>query len=151
MNVRFITKDKEQLPKLGSEYAAGYDLKSNEDYELNKDSIVVVSTGVYMDMPKNMYAQVCSRSGLAAKFGIYVVNAPGIIDADYKGEIKVILTKISNGFFNIKKGDRIAQLIFANNINSQLNSNYEVVTQYYIDQYKNSSVRGAGSLGSTGN
>lgn len=105
------------VPTRATSGAAGFDLYALDDYELSDGQVIVVSTGVSVDIPEGHYAMVCSRSGLAAKYGVFVLNAPGIIDSDYKLEIKVILSKVPNGKnltkFNINQGDRIAQLVFA--------------------------------------
>jgi dUTP pyrophosphatase len=79
---------------------------------LDKDEIVSISTGVYLDIPEDVVAMVCPRSGLAVKHGVTVLNAPGIIDSDYKDEVKVILTKVTPYEVMFKEGERIAQLVF---------------------------------------
>ena len=105
------------VPTRATSGSAGFDLYALNDAVVEDGDVTVVSTGVSVDIPDGHYALVCSRSGLAAKNGIFVLNAPGIIDSDYKQEIKVILAKFPNskdfGHFVIKKGDRIAQLVFA--------------------------------------
>jgi dUTP pyrophosphatase len=106
-----------RVPTRATSGAAGFDLYALDDYELSDGQVIVVSTGVSVDIPSGHYAMVCSRSGIAAKYGVFVLNAPGIIDSDYKLEIKVILSKVPSGKnsvkFNINAGDRIAQLVFA--------------------------------------
>jgi len=106
-----------RVPTRATSGAAGFDLYALDDYELSDGQVIVVSTGVSVDIPSGHYAMVCSRSGIAAKYGVFVLNAPGIIDSDYNLEIKVILSKVPNGKnsvkFNINAGDRIAQLVFA--------------------------------------
>lgn len=105
------------VPTRATSGSAGFDLYALEDAQVEDGDVAVISTGVSVDIPDGHYALVCSRSGLAAKYGVFVLNAPGIIDSDYKQEIKVILAKFPNskdrGFFQINKGDRIAQLVFA--------------------------------------
>ena len=105
------------VPTRATAGSAGFDLYALEDAYVEDGDVSVVSTGVSVDIPDGHYALVCSRSGLAAKYGVFVLNAPGIIDSDYKQEIKVILAKFPNsrdaGRFQINKGDRIAQLVFA--------------------------------------
>jgi dUTP pyrophosphatase len=104
------------VPTRATAGSAGFDLYALNDAFVEDGDVAVVSTGVSVDIPEGHYALVCSRSGLAAKYGVFVLNAPGIIDADYRQEIKVILAKfpnsMDNGRFQINKGDRIAQLLF---------------------------------------
>jgi dUTP pyrophosphatase len=95
-----------------------------------------------MRMPEDMCAMVCSRSGLAAKKGIFVSNSPGILDADYRGEIKVILHNLSHSPFSVKPGDRVAQMVFHKVERTNLN----IVDTFYTDDTD----RGTGGLGSTG-
>ena len=92
--------------------SAGYDLRCLHPFALDKNEIVSISTGVYLDIPKDVVAMVCPRSGLAVKHGVTVLNAPGIIDSDYKDEVKVILTKVTPYEVMFKEGERIAQLVF---------------------------------------
>lgn len=99
-------------PKYQTPDSAGVDLQSTEDVVIKPGERALVSTGLYLEMPSGFMAQVCPRSGLAIKNGITVLNAPGIIDADYRGEVKVILINLGQSEFSIKNGDRIAQLIF---------------------------------------
>lgn len=108
-------------------FSAGIDLPASAFAVVTFGNVTIVDTGVLVNMPGNFYAMVCSRSGLAAKHGVMVVNAPGIIDADYKDTIKVILTKVvdDNEPFMIAKGDRIAQLVFAPLVNPNNGSNIE--------------------------
>jgi dUTP pyrophosphatase len=105
------------VPTRATAGSAGFDLYALTDAFVEDGDVAVVSTGVSVDIPDGHYALVCSRSGLAAKYGVFVLNAPGIIDSDYRQEIKVILAKFPNstdaGCFKINKGDRIAQLVFA--------------------------------------
>ena len=123
------------------------DLRANGDYILkgmNKISsmidTVTVDTGIYISLPKGYEAQIRSRSGLAAKNQIIVLNSPGTIDADYRGEIKIILSNLSFKTFKINKGDRIAQMIIAS---------YERINWKDVDSLDKTK-RGSGGLGSTG-
>ena len=93
--------------------AAGADLCSAMDVIIPPGEWCLVGTGLYLEIPPSFYGQVCPRSGLAAKHGVTVLNAPGIIDSDYRGEVKVILINHGKSEYSITKGDRIAQLIFA--------------------------------------
>lgn len=91
---------------------AGYDLKAETGYIVEQGEIVVHSTGVYGNVPPGHVGLVCSRSGLATREGVVVVNAPGIIDAGYTGEIKVGLTKLTPGEYHVGDGERIAQIVY---------------------------------------
>lgn len=101
------------IPQYQSSKAAGLDLHSIEAATLQPGKYVLVATGLSIDLPENTEGQVRSRSGLAAKHGVQVLNSPGTIDEDYKGEIKVILYNASDSVFTVQKGDRIAQLVIA--------------------------------------
>ncbi len=110
--VKTLTDDDSQIPAYQTPGSAACDLKSTDDVVIPPGSRFVVGTGIKLEIPSGFGAMVCSRSGLAAKNGIQVLNAPGIIDTDYRGEIKVILHNSGQSEFIIKKGDRIAQLLF---------------------------------------
>ena len=99
------------IPQYQSSKAAGLDLHSIEAATLQPGKYVLVATGLSIDLPENTEGQVRSRSGLAAKHGVFVLNSPGTIDEDYKGEIKVILYNAGDSNFTVKQGDRIAQLV----------------------------------------
>lgn len=101
------------LPKYQTPQASGLDLYSAEDKIIKKKSFDIVRTGIAIEIPKGYEAQVRPRSGLAKDYGIGILNSPGTIDADYRGEIMVILFNLSNKDFQIKKGERIAQLVFS--------------------------------------
>ncbi|MGB9741694.1 MAG: dUTP diphosphatase [candidate division WOR-3 bacterium] len=101
------------LPYQATPAAAGYDLTAAEDTIIKSHSFGIVSTGIALELPPGVEAQVRPRSGLAFHHGIGVLNSPGTIDPDYRGEIKVILFNASNQDFSIKAGDRIAQLVFS--------------------------------------
>lgn len=130
------------VPTYQTNNAAGADIKS----QIDKDIIVrplqrvVVPTGIYLEIPDGYEAQIRPRSGLAAKFGITVLNSPGTIDSDYRGEIRVILINLSDEDFIIKDGDRIAQMVVA-----------PVIRGNFIKEFKlQDSDRGQGGFGSTG-
>lgn len=108
----FIVSETALQPTLATEHSAGFDLHSLFDYEIQIGETHVLETGVALNMPYGYYAMVCSRSGMAAKNHTFVLNAPGIIDADYEDTIKVILHNVGHRPFLCKKGDRIAQLVF---------------------------------------
>jgi dUTP pyrophosphatase len=127
-------------PEYQTQNSAGVDLQTTEDVTLPAGKWVLLPTGLSMAIPPNFMGMVCPRSGLAAKYGITVLNAPGIVDSDFRGEIKVILINHSNEDYSFKKGDRIAQLIFVPALHSHLNE---------VDELS-STDRGAGGFGSTG-
>lgn len=120
--------------------SAGCDLVSTEDLILPPGGRALVGTGLFMEMPQGFVGMVCPRSGLALKHGITVLNAPGIIDSDYRGEVKVILTNLSNEEYSVKKGDRIAQLLFSPILQAHFKATSEL----------SSTDRGSGGFGSTG-
>jgi dUTP pyrophosphatase len=101
------------LPAYETMLSAGMDLRSNQYAHLQPGERCIVKTGLFIELPEGYEAQVRPRSGLAAKYGITVLNSPGTIDADYRGEIGVILVNLSKQLFPVKPGDRIAQLVVA--------------------------------------
>ncbi|MBT7010692.1 MAG: dUTP diphosphatase [Flavobacteriaceae bacterium] len=113
MVVRIINKSSNLLPSYETLLSAGMDIRAFLDQPLIIKPLerALIKTGLYIELPKSYEAQVRSRSGLALKKGITVLNSPGTIDADYRGEIGVILINLSNEKFNISTGDRIAQLV----------------------------------------
>ncbi len=142
MNVQIINKSKHQTPNYETEGSAGMDLRANieEAITLKPLERTIVKTGLFIALPVGFEAQVRPRSGLAAKKGITVLNSPGTVDADYRGEIGVILVNLSNDDFVINDGERIAQLIIA----KHERVNWQEVTVL------NETERGAGGFGSTG-
>ncbi|MGJ5642964.1 dUTP diphosphatase [Formosa sp. S-31] len=142
MTVKIINKSAHALPHYETIASAGMDLRANisEDITLKPLERTIVKTGLFIELPVGSEAQVRPRSGLAAKYGITVLNAPGTIDADYRGEIGVILVNLSNENFTITNGERVAQLIFAKHEQAQFE---EVETLSETD-------RGEGGFGSTG-
>jgi dUTP pyrophosphatase len=115
MTVQIINKSKHQTPSYETLLSAGMDLRANisESITLKPLERVIVKTGLFIALPAGLEAQVRPRSGLAAKKGITVLNSPGTVDADYRGEIGVILVNLSNEEFLVKDGERIAQLVIA--------------------------------------
>ena len=142
MKVQLINKSKHQTPAYETEGAAGMDLRANIDEAVVLKPLerAIIKTGLYIALPNGYEAQVRPRSGLAAKKGITVLNAPGTIDADYRGEIGVILVNLSNENFTVNDGKRIAQLVIAK---------HERV-QWEETDFLNETTRGAGGFGSTG-
>jgi dUTP pyrophosphatase len=115
MKVEIINKSKHDLPRYATSQSAGLDLRANLDEPLVLAPLqrVLVPTGLFIALPAGFEAQVRPRSGLAAKHGITVLNSPGTIDADYRGEIRVILVNLSQEPFAVEDGERIAQLVIA--------------------------------------
>ncbi|MDD4527465.1 MAG: dUTP diphosphatase [Candidatus Margulisbacteria bacterium] len=128
------------LPKYQTEHASGFDLVSAEDKVLKAGQRALVATGLKMEIPIGYEGQVRPRSGLAYKYGIIIPNSPGTIDADYRGEVKVIIWNSGTEDFIIKKGDRIAQFVLA----PVVQADFDVVVS--VDE----TVRGEGGFGSTG-
>jgi dUTP pyrophosphatase len=142
MNVQIINKSKHATPNYETEGAAGMDLRANIEKEITLKPLerAIVKTGLFIALPVGFEAQVRPRSGLAAKKGITVLNSPGTVDADYRGEIGVILVNLSNDDFIINDGERIAQLIIAK---------HERATWMEVSVL-DETARGAGGFGSTG-
>ena len=142
MNVQILNKSKHATPNYETEGAAGMDLRANikETITLKPLERAIVKTGLFISLPIGYEAQVRPRSGLAAKKGITVKNSPGTVDADYRGEIGVILVNLSNEEFIINDGERIAQLIIAK---------HERVNWQEVDVLRKTE-RGSGGFGSTG-
>lgn len=142
MNVQIINKSKHQIPAYETEQSAGMDLRANitESITLKPLERAIVKTGLFIALPAGFEAQVRPRSGLAAKKGITVLNSPGTVDADYRGEIGVILVNLSNEDFVVQDGERVAQLVIAKHERVIWN---EVTV---LDETE----RGAGGFGSTG-
>ncbi|WP_439695909.1 dUTP diphosphatase [Mucilaginibacter sp. AW1-7] len=115
MNIRIINKSSNSLPAYETAHAAGMDLRANleQSIRLNPMERKLVPTGLYIELPVGFEAQIRPRSGLAFKHGISIVNSPGTIDADYRGEIKVLLINLGAESFEINHGDRIAQMVVA--------------------------------------
>ena len=121
MEVKIINKSKHELPAYETIASAGMDLRANinESITLQPLERAVIKTGLFIELPIGYEAQVRPRSGLAAKKGITVLNTPGTIDADYRGEVGVILVNLSNEAFTLSDGERIAQLIIAKHERAQ--------------------------------
>jgi dUTP pyrophosphatase len=142
MTIKIINKSQHELPNYETLASAGMDLRANisEAITLQPLERAIVKTGLFLELPIGFEAQVRPRSGLAAKNGVTVLNAPGTIDADYRGEIGVILVNLSNTAFTIENGERIAQMIIAKHERAEWN----LVTQL------SETARGEGGFGSTG-
>jgi dUTP pyrophosphatase len=142
MKIQLINKSQHEAPSYATELSAGMDLRANIEQSITLQPLerALVPTGLYIALPEGFEAQVRPRSGLAYKKGITVLNAPGTIDADYRGEIGVILVNLSNEAFVVENGERIAQLVVAK---------YEKVSFELVNELKETH-RGAGGFGSTG-
>lgn len=142
MNVQVINKSKHALPAYATELSAGMDIRANlnEPITLAPLQRCLVPTGLYISLPKGFEAQVRPRSGLAIKKGVTVLNSPGTIDADYRGEICVILVNLSADPFVIEDGERIAQMVIAR---------HEQVAWEQVETLDDTE-RGAGGFGHTG-
>lgn len=142
MKVKIVNKSAYPTPAYATDSSAGMDLKADitEPVVLGPLERAMIPTGLFMALPEGTEAQVRPRSGLAAKFGISVLNAPGTIDADYRGEVKVILVNLSNESFTVNPGERIAQMVVAR---------YEKVEWDEVEVLDDTE-RGAGGFGSTG-
>ena len=142
MKIKIINKSDHPLPNYETLESAGMDLRSNikTNITLKPYQRSIVPTGIFIALPKGYEAQVRPRSGLAAKYGITVLNSPGTIDADYRGEIGVILVNFSENDFIIKNGDRIAQIVIAK---------HERAIWEECNDLSNTA-RGGGGFGSTG-
>ena len=143
MNVKLINNSGHPDPTYETERSAGMDLRAvvtGEPIVLAPLQRTIVKTGLFIELPVGHEAQVRPRSGLAAKFGITVLNAPGTIDADYRGEIGVILVNLSQEPFTIEHGDRVAQLVIAKHERAD----------WTITDELSETDRGAGGFGSTG-
>ena len=115
ISINIINKSDHPTPSYETSSSAGMDLRANIENPINLKPLerAIIKTGLFIALPQGFEAQVRPRSGLAAKHGISVLNAPGTIDADYRGEIGVILVNLSNESFNINNGDRVAQMVIA--------------------------------------
>ena len=143
MIVKVVNKSGNQLPAYETKNSAGMDLRANlpeGGITLNPMQRAMVPTGLFMEIPEGYEGQVRPRSGLAAKHGITVLNTPGTIDADYRGEVKVILINLSDVPFALNHGDRIAQIVFARCEQAQLTETDTI----------SDTERGAGGFGHSG-
>lgn len=142
MQVKIINQSHHALPAYETTSSAGMDLRANLDASVSVKPMqrILIPTGLFIELPVGYEAQVRPRSGLAFKFGVTVLNSPGTIDADYRGEIKVILINLSDTDFEIKDGERIAQMVVAKHERVEWSQANELLT----------TERGAGGFGSTG-
>ncbi len=143
MNVRIVNTSKHPLPEYATSLSAGVDLRAElaSPVTLKPLERALIPTGIFIELPEGYEAQIRPRSGLAAKSGITVLNSPGTIDADYRGEIKVILVNLSSQEFIVNDGERIAQMVLARHEQAE----WELTTSL------NETARGVGGFGHTGN
>lgn len=142
MQVRIINRSENQLPAYETEASAGMDLRANLEHSIILKPLerLLIPTGLSIELPRGYEAQIRPRSGLALKHGITILNSPGTIDADYRGEVMILLINISNQEFQVNHGDRIAQMIIASHENVQWDE-VEILTE---------TLRGTGGYGHTG-
>ncbi len=142
MNVKVVNQSKHELPQYATELSAGLDLRANIDtpIELKPLERLLIPTGLFLELHKGYEAQIRPRSGLAFKNGVTVLNSPGTIDADYRGEIKVLLVNLSANAFIINDGERVAQMVIAK---------HEQITWEPVNTLNNTE-RGVGGFGHTG-
>jgi len=143
MKIKIVNSSRHPLPEYATPFAAGLDLRANieQPVVLKPLERALIPTGIYIELPKGYEAQIRPRSGLAIKHGIGIVNAPGTIDADYRGEIRVILVNLSNEAFIVNDGERICQMVVAQHV---------AVEWEQVDSLEQTE-RGAGGFGHTGN
>lgn len=142
MQVKIVNKSNHALPEYATPFSAGVDLRANIDEPITLKPLqrALVPTGIYIQLPEGYEAQIRPRSGLAVKHGISIVNSPGTIDADYRGEIRVILVNLSSEDFVINNGERVCQMVIAR---------HEHVVWQPVEELDDSE-RGAGGFGHTG-
>jgi len=142
MNIKIINKSGHTLPAYETAHAAGMDMRAFTESEIVIKPLqrILIPTGLYIELPVGYEAQIRPRSGLAYKHGISIVNSPGTIDADYRGEIKVLLVNLSDTDFVVNNGDRIAQMVIAK---------HETISWESVEELSDTA-RGAGGYGHTG-
>ncbi|HOI88533.1 MAG TPA: dUTP diphosphatase [Lentimicrobium sp.] len=142
MQIRIVNKSPHTLPAYETIHSAGMDLRANPEAPVVIASLerALIPTGLFIELPEGYEAQIRPRSGLAARSGITILNAPGTIDADYRGEIKVILVNLSKETFTVNPGERIAQMII---------SRHEKAEWVEVESL-NETARGTGGFGHTG-
>lgn len=142
LDVKIINRSRHQLPSYATEGSAGMDVRANLDEPVTLLPLqrALIPTGIFLSIPAGYECQVRPRSGLSAKHGVTVANAPGTVDSDYRGEVKVILVNLSDTPFVINDGERVAQLVFAR---------HERVSWYSVESLDDTE-RGEGGFGHTG-
>jgi dUTP pyrophosphatase len=142
MNINIINRSEHPLPAYQTEHSAGVDLYANLEKPIRFEPLErhLIGTGIFIELPVGYEAQIRPRSGMAYKHGLSVLNTPGTIDADYRGEIKVLLVNISNEVFTVNNGDRIAQMVIASHERATFNPVLKL----------SDTKRGSGGYGHTG-
>ena len=142
ITVKVVNQSKHPLPEYATDHSAGMDLRANLDTPIVLKPLerALIPTGLFIELPQGHEAQIRPRSGLAFKNGLTVLNSPGTIDADYRGEVKVLLVNLSNNEFTVNDGERIAQMVIAR---------HETIEWYAVLQLEETK-RGAGGFGHTG-
>jgi len=142
MQIQIVNKSRHSLPAYATEHSAGMDIRAHLDaaVELKPGQRAIIPTGLYLAIPHGHEVQIRPRSGLAAKHGVTVLNAPGTIDADYRGEVGVILINLSKETFVVADGERIAQMVLAPYVR----------TRWAPQEKLENTERGTGGFGSTG-
>jgi dUTP pyrophosphatase len=140
LDVSIVAESEDLIPEFAKDGDAGADLRAKENYTIRRGQQVLVKTGVKIELPKGTVALVCSRSGLALKHGVFVLNAPGIVDSGFRGELGVILKNSGDSTFEVKRGDRVAQLVLMKYVTPTWNVTTELAE----------SERGDAGFGSTG-
>lgn len=142
ITIRVVNQSRHPLPEYATDHSAGLDLRAHLDEPVTLKPLqrTLVPTGLFIELPQGHEAQIRPRSGLAFKHGITVLNSPGTIDADYRGEIKVLLVNLSDTDFIINDGERIAQMVIAR---------HETI-EWYATMQLDDTKRGSGGFGSTG-
>jgi dUTP pyrophosphatase len=143
MKIKIVNKSENEMPAYATQGAAGFDLRSNEEVTLMPGEIKLVPTGLFMEIPLGYEGQVRPRSGLSLKRGVTVLNTPGTVDADYRGEVGVILINHSDKPQRLEKGERVAQMVIAKHETAEI----EVVQSV---EELGTTDRGVGGFGSTG-
>jgi dUTP pyrophosphatase len=146
INIDFVNNSNNEDPEFQTFGSSGFDLRANIDQPITISSgeRILIPTGLFFDLPNNFEIQIRPRSGLAYKNGVTVLNSPGTIDSDYRGEIKVLLINLGKGDFVVKNGDRIAQGVIST-INGK-----QIINLNKVKEISNETERGSGGFGSTG-
>ena len=140
--VKIILKDGGQTPLYATPRSSGADVRANEDFTIKPNERKMIHTGIYIQLPEDIEVQVRPRSGLAIKYGITCVNAPGTIDSDYQGECNVLLINHGEAELSFEKGERIAQFVFVENV---IQADFE-----FVKEFSETTERGDGGFGHTG-
>ena len=143
INLNFVNKSENPDPEYATEGSAGFDLRASASAKIEPGKYEIIPTGLFFEIPPNFEIQVRPRSGLAAKNGVTVLNTPGTIDSDYRGEIKIILINHGSETFNVQPGDRIAQGVIAQTTTSYIKLNK-------VSNISDDTERSSGGFGSTG-